>query len=158
MENLTPLFPIFNIIDNFFYLIKLGPNYKTHQTNRPTETNSSASSKHISTPSALESHSKIVESSGMNESHSTIVETVQIGRTIDCQTQSSLRSSGIFHQYPHGILNPSFTGMILWEIKPNHIEWVQAVPISFNKKWYCTVPEWSICVYSYIKQWHEIFP
>ena len=84
----------------FFYSIQLEPNYKSHQTNCLTEKNSkeqfrvhesvlqsSSSSKHISTPSALESHSKIVESSGTNKSHSTIVETVQIGRTIDCQTQ-----------------------------------------------------------------------
>jgi len=77
--------------------------------------------KHITSPSALEIHSKIVESSGKNENHSKIVETVQMGRTVDKETQSSLRSIGIFNEYPHGIFNPSFTGMILWEIKRNHI-------------------------------------
>ena len=71
------------------------------------------------------SHSTIVESS-LNESHSKIVEDMyktNYDNEADFRqiTQSSLESHGIFHKYPPGILNPSFTGMILWEIQQDHI-------------------------------------
>ena len=36
-------------------------------------------------------------------------------------TQSSLESYGVFHEYLPGILNPLFTGMMLWEIQPDHL-------------------------------------
>ena len=31
------------------------------------------------------------------------------------------RAYGIFNQYPTGILNPAFCGMILWELTPHHL-------------------------------------
>ena len=27
---------------------------------------------------------------------------------------------GVFHNYPCEIVNPAFTGMLLWDISPNH--------------------------------------
>ena len=70
----------------------------------------------------------------MNENHSTIAETVLMEGSMCYQTQSSLQSFGVFHQYPHEILNPSFTGMIIWEIRPNHI-----------------LNEYKLCLYHFIK-------
>ena len=74
------------------------------------------------------SHSTIVESSSLNESHSKIVETLSVTNTnyerdsdLSQSTQSSVQSFGVFQEYPPGVLNPSFTGMILWEIQPNHL-------------------------------------
>ena len=32
----------------------------------------------------------------------------------------NLEIFGIFHNYPCGIVNPAFTGMLLWEILYNH--------------------------------------
>ena len=31
-----------------------------------------------------------------------------------------LKMFGVFHNYPCGIVNPAFTGMLLWDISPNH--------------------------------------
>ena len=68
---------------------------------------------------ATERHSKIVGSCNMR--HSIIVDRLSGEGDISSNTQSSLKCYVVFQKYPGGILNPSFTGMILWEIKLDHM-------------------------------------
>ena len=42
-------------------------------------------------------------------------------RTFGIETSiERLETFGVFHNYPNGIVNPAFTGMMLWEICHNH--------------------------------------
>ena len=66
-----------------------------------------------------------------NSNHSTIVKK-KTKHTIDYLPVKSLRTFGIknsierletfgvFHNYPNGIVNPAFTGIMLWKICYNH--------------------------------------
>ncbi len=36
-------------------------------------------------------------------------------------TATSMKSYGVFNNYPPGIWNPAFCGMMLWEISPGHL-------------------------------------
>ena len=77
---------------------------------------------HPKIPQALttKSHSTIVDRS-CNGSHSIIVDRLSHKDDIVVNTQSNLQCYGVFHKYPPGILNPSFTGGILWELMEDHI-------------------------------------
>ena len=89
-------------------------------------------SKQIPEVLATKRHSKIVGSCNMR--HSIIVDRLSGEGDISSNTQSSLKCYGVFQKYPDGILNPSFTGMILWEIKHDHM-----------------LNNYKLCPYHYIK-------
>ena len=64
-------------------------------------------------------HSTIVESCS---THSTIVDSSFYQPIIPKQEiQDHIKPVGKFQSYPDGILNPSFCGMTLWELSPDHI-------------------------------------
>ena len=87
----------------------------------------------------FETHSKIVVD---NPIHSTIVVDAN-SCVLPCNSSMMLRQClendvtedtesfadhllencayGIFNHYPPGIVNPAFSGMILWELNPNHL-------------------------------------
>ena len=63
-------------------------------------------------------HSKIVGQNSnisINDSVHKSLTTFSVDNSMD-----ELKFFGVFHNYPNGIVNPAFTGMMLWEVSCNH--------------------------------------
>ena len=72
----------------------------------------------IVTNSFARNHSKIVGQKtivSINYSHVKSLRTIPVDNSIN-----KLEIFGVFHNYPNGIVNPAFTGMMLCEICYNH--------------------------------------